>query len=451
MMRLLKMLGRPFLRVLFAVEHHGLENVPRDGAVILAGNHPSYLDPILVALPIDRTIKFMAWDALFKVPLLGWLIRKLGAFPVDIRKGKGESAFQEACRVLKGGYALGIFPEGQRSEQGPMGELRTGVARLAIETGAPIVPISIGGAVRAWPKWKLLPRPAKIVVRYHKPVIIDEAARTTREHDRSFHQEIMQKVAAGINRSLGPTLREAANIERWYAQPPSHIRTYEWAPLIAAVITSVICWIAGTLEANLIKILIPPAIYYLYLIADLTLIKPGRTTKWVRNSMPVWLAIAWHYPLTQALGVPAGDMNILFLVLVLAAFFAFFYESYFNLQKFVRGLTVSYYLSLALLLQWPHPLGAFITCALFIMIFNIWYRTVYWAVSAVTMAAAIVAALIITRSASYSLLAYTALAFLVVLYVQTLASAAYDIRRASEVSFGNAESFITRRETEVIK
>lgn len=445
------MLGRPLLRVLFSVEHHGLENVPRDGAVILAGNHPSYLDPMLVAMPIDRTIRFMAWDALFKVPLLGWLIGKLGAFPVDIRKGKGESAFQEACRVLKRGDALGIFPEGQRSEQGPMGELRTGVARLAIETGAPIVPISIGGAVRAWPKWKLLPRPAKIVVRYHKPVIIDEASRVTRGDERSFHQEIMQKVAANINRSLGPTLREAANIERWYAQPPAHIRTYEWAPLVATIISMIICWSAGTLEANLTKILIPPAIYYLYLIADLTLIKPGRTTKWVRNSMPVWLALAWHYPLTRAMEIPAGDMNVLLLPVVLAAFFAFFYESYFNLQKFVRGLTVTYYLSLALLLVLPHPLGTFIACVLFIMIFNIWYRTVYWAASAVTMAAAIIAALIITRSADYFLLAYTALAILVVLYIQTFASAAYDIRRASAVSFGNTEAAMMRKETEIIK
>jgi len=448
------MIGRPLLRVLFSVEHHGVENVPRTGAVILAGNHPSYLDPILVALPVDRTIKFMAWDALFKVPLLGWLIARLGAFPVDIRKGKGESAFREACRVLEGGYALGIFPEGQRSEQGPMGELRTGVARLAIETGAPIVPISIGGAVRAWPKWRLLPRPAKIVVRYHSPVVIDEAERETRSTDREFHRQIMQQVGTSINRSLGPALREAANIERWYAQPPSHIRTYEWAPLIAAVIASVICATEGRLASNLIHLLIAPALYYFYLIADLTLIKQVRTTKWLRNSMPVWLAAAWHYPLTQAIQVPSGRMNALLLITVLAAFFPFFYENYFNLQKFVRGLTVSYYFSLLVLLFAPQGLGTFITCILFVLLFNIWYRTVYWAASAIAMATTTVAALVITQAADYILLGYAALAFLVVLYLQTFASAAYDIRRANEVTFGNAEAALkeaTQKEIEVIK
>src|SRR5262245_9009580 len=127
----------PLFRVLFSVEHHGVENVPEEGAVIIAGNHPSYLDPVLVGLPIKRRIRFMAWDALFRIPLLGQVIRAMGAFPVDIRKGRGEAAYLQALRVLESGEALGIFPEGQRSEQAVMGDLRGGVARLAVETGAP--------------------------------------------------------------------------------------------------------------------------------------------------------------------------------------------------------------------------------------------------------------------------------------------------------------------------
>ena len=137
---IIKFIARPLFRVLFSVEHHGVENVPEEGAVIIAGNHPSYLDPLLVGLPIRRTIRFMAWDALFKVPLLGQIIRAVGAFPVDIRKGRGEAAYREALRVLESGEALGVFPEGQRSDQAAMGDLRAGVSRLAIETGAPSGP-----------------------------------------------------------------------------------------------------------------------------------------------------------------------------------------------------------------------------------------------------------------------------------------------------------------------
>src|SRR5262245_46939803 len=112
---IIKLIGRPQFLVLLSVENHGVENVPEEGAVIIAGNHPSYLDPLLVGLPIRRKIRFMAWDALFKVPLLGQVIKAVGAFPVDIRKGQGEAAYRQALSVLESGEALGVFPEGQRS------------------------------------------------------------------------------------------------------------------------------------------------------------------------------------------------------------------------------------------------------------------------------------------------------------------------------------------------
>src|SRR5262249_56266561 len=97
---IIKLIARPLFRVLFSVEHHGVENVPEEGAVIIAGNHPSYLDPLLVGLPIRRTIRFMAWDALFKVPLLGQIIKAAGAFPVDIPKAPAEAPYREARRAL---------------------------------------------------------------------------------------------------------------------------------------------------------------------------------------------------------------------------------------------------------------------------------------------------------------------------------------------------------------
>src|SRR5262249_49091635 len=268
--------------------------------------------------PIKRVIRFMAWDALFKVPLLGQIIKAVGAFPVDIRKGRGEAACLEARRVLSRGEALGIFPEGQRSEQAAMGDLRTGVARLAIETGAPIVPVTIGGATRAWPKWKLLPRSAKIIVRYHEPIHLSQQDRAANRDNREFHQQVMRRVAASINRSLAPSIRGAEALERRYHQPPSHIRSYEWAPLIATLTATLVANRRGTLAAHWLGVVLPPAIYYLYLLADLALIRPNRLAKWLRNSMPIWLILAWHYPLTRALAAPSGARNDLLLAATLA-------------------------------------------------------------------------------------------------------------------------------------
>ncbi|MGH9838395.1 MAG: lysophospholipid acyltransferase family protein [Blastocatellia bacterium] len=430
----IKFLARPVFRVLFSVEHHGVENIPVDGAVIIAGNHPSYLDPLLVGLPIKRTIRFMAWDALFKVPVLGQIIRAIGAFPVDIRKGKGESAFREALRVLNEGDALGIFPEGQRSEQAAMGELRTGVARLAIETGAPIVPVTIGGASRAWPKWRLLPKSAKIVVRYHEPIRLDESERLKYREDREFQQEVMQRVAASINRSLKPAIRGAETIEKWYTQPPPNIRSYEWAPLIAMIVTLIVAYLRGTFAAHALPVILICAGYYLYLMADLMLLKPSRLAKWIRNSMPIWLILIWHYFLVRGVAVPVGDQNLLLVVATIAAFFPFFYEDYFSLQKFVRGAVASYYYSMLLQLWRPHGLGTLVAVLGMIAIFVFWYRVIYrWWIAA-AMAAAIVAAVRMSSAPIPPLLVYAALALGVIVYLQTLITIAYDIRRAGNVS-----------------
>ena len=434
MLALLKLIARPLFRILFSVEYYGLENVPAGGPVILAGNHPSYLDPLLIILPIKRVIRFMAWDALFRVPLLGLIIKAMGAFPVDIRRGKGEAAYREALRVLTSGEALGIFPEGQRSERGPMGEMRTGTARLAIETGAPIVPITIGGASRAWPKHRLLPKPAKIVVRYHKPIHPDELKPAARLDDRGLQQELTRAVAASINRSLAPALHGADSFEKWYRQPPSNIRSYEWAPLIAALVATLVVRLGRAPEANWLMIWLPVAGYYLYLISDLLLIRQGRTAKWLRNSMPIWLILAWHHPLITALGISAGELNALLVCAVLAAFFPFFWEDYYTLQKFVRGLVVVYYFSLALQLRWPHGLGVFVALLGFIIVFSLWYKNVYYQVTVALMLVAMIVAFILKDSLTLPLLFYAALAVAALGYIQTFVAVAYDIRRAGNVS-----------------
>lgn len=437
MLTILRFIGYRLFRLLFQVEYHGLEYVPQSGPAILAGNHPSYLDPALVVLPLKRTVRYMAWDALFRIPILGQIIRHLGAFPVDIRKGRGESAYQEAKQILLNGEVLGIFPEGQRSEQGPMGELKTGTARLAIDTGAPVIPITIGGAARAWPKYRLLPKPAKIVVRFHPPLQPDPAEVAARRDDRAFQQEIMESVAGQINRSLQPALRGDAAWERWYRQPPSNLRTYEWVPLVAAIVATVLAQAGHALTANLQGIWVPVVVYYLYLLADLTLIRQSRLAKWMRNSLPVWLMIFWHPSLVRAIAVQEGACNALLVAGVLACFFLFFYENYLSLQKFVRGLVTTWYLALLLQLHWPQATGVMTSMFLFQSLFCIWFRIgFHWLIAGLSLLS-LFGVWMLTGLFGLTLLLYTILPVVVILYLNTFINAAYDIRLSGEMKEGS--------------
>ncbi|HNC47051.1 MAG TPA: lysophospholipid acyltransferase family protein, partial [Acidobacteriota bacterium] len=157
MLWILKNIIHALFRIIFTLEYYGVENVPASGPVVLAGNHPSYLDPLLISLPIRRQIRFIAWDRLFKVPGLGFLMRFAGAFPVDITR-RDSKAFEQAMEVLKEGHALGIFPEAGRSQKPGMSEnVKSGAARFAIYNQCPIVPITITGAQDAWPTSRLIP------------------------------------------------------------------------------------------------------------------------------------------------------------------------------------------------------------------------------------------------------------------------------------------------------
>src|SRR6185295_12282544 len=125
-------------RVLFVYECHGQEHVPLTGPAVVASNHPSYLDGVLLSIRLRRPIRFMAYEKLFKVPVLGWILRSFGAFPVDPTRGKGREAYERAKALVLAGKVVGLFPEGHRSHSGQMEPtVREGAARLSWETGAP--------------------------------------------------------------------------------------------------------------------------------------------------------------------------------------------------------------------------------------------------------------------------------------------------------------------------
>jgi 1-acyl-sn-glycerol-3-phosphate acyltransferase len=149
--RVMWALLRGLYRVFFRGRFFNAERVPAEGAVILASNHVSLLDPPVVAIGVWRPCTFMAKEELFRNPLFGWFIRKLGAFPV--KRGSGDrGALRAAFEALEAGKALVMFPEGTRSETGELKEPELGVGMIAVRSGAPVVPVYVRGTRDVLPK-----------------------------------------------------------------------------------------------------------------------------------------------------------------------------------------------------------------------------------------------------------------------------------------------------------
>jgi 1-acyl-sn-glycerol-3-phosphate acyltransferase len=155
------------IQVYFSLERTGRRNIPKKGAVILAANHRSFLDPFLIGCCIRRPVYFVAKKELFDKRWQGWLLNRLGAFPIK-RGESDEESMATARGVLERGGALVIFPEGTRIRKGPLGRPKRGVGRLALETGAPVVPIAIMGSERARRGLKI--RPVWVRVRAGRPL-----------------------------------------------------------------------------------------------------------------------------------------------------------------------------------------------------------------------------------------------------------------------------------------
>lgn len=136
------------------------------GAVILAANHQSFLDPPFAGSASDRGIYFLARRTLLDGPVLGWLLPKLNVIPVDSDSGKDRTALKALIRILKAGEGTLVFPEGQRSPDGNLQPALPGLGLVIAKTLAPVVPVRIFGAYAAWPigqKWPRL-RPVTVVV-----------------------------------------------------------------------------------------------------------------------------------------------------------------------------------------------------------------------------------------------------------------------------------------------
>lgn len=142
------LLGAIFL--FLGLKSEGLHNLPKKGSVIIASNHISNWDPIMVALVMNRPVHFMAKIELFANPILAWILNHANAFPVK-RGTADRAAIRQALEVLEQGNVLGIFPEGVRNRSGQDMKAQAGVAMLALKSGSPVVPVACVGTRRGLP------------------------------------------------------------------------------------------------------------------------------------------------------------------------------------------------------------------------------------------------------------------------------------------------------------
>ncbi|MFH8571091.1 lysophospholipid acyltransferase family protein [Streptomyces sp. NPDC017993] len=160
------------MRVLYRPKVEGMERIPGSGPVILAGNHVTFIDSLFLGLIVKRPVFFIGKDEYvtgtgLKGRLMAWFFTSSGMIPVDRDGGHGGvAALMTGRRILEEGRVFGIYPEGTRSPDGRLYRGRTGIARLALMTGAPVVPFAMIGTDKVQPGGKGLPRIAPVTVRF---------------------------------------------------------------------------------------------------------------------------------------------------------------------------------------------------------------------------------------------------------------------------------------------
>ncbi|MBP8717756.1 MAG: lysophospholipid acyltransferase family protein [Candidatus Caldatribacteriota bacterium] len=162
------------------------------GPIIIAANHVSYLDPIIVGISVKRPINFIAKKEVFDVPILGYILRKLGVIPVD-KKNTNPTSIKKTITLLKEGHILGIFPEGTRSLDGKLLKLNSGIIKIALQTNAPIIPIGLNGTFDVYPPHAKIPaffKRKNIYVNFGKPIYLD----SSRRKDAEYLKESLQKI-----------------------------------------------------------------------------------------------------------------------------------------------------------------------------------------------------------------------------------------------------------------
>src|SRR5258707_941464 len=206
-MNLLYFLGWSAFRILYKVYFrwrvYNAERVPLTGPVILASNHASMIDPPLVGAGLRRGINYLARESLFRFPVVGWVLHRWQAVPVD-REGGGAAGLRAILDRLLAGGAIVMFPEGTRTRDGNLQPARSGIGLTVVKSTAVVVPVRVFGTFEAFGRDVRFPRPRRIAVKYGQPMRFEalraEAQACSKQRLKEIYHQIADEIMTAIAR-----------------------------------------------------------------------------------------------------------------------------------------------------------------------------------------------------------------------------------------------------------
>ena len=174
----------------------GYQQLDEAGGGLVLANHQSFLDPLLVGLPLRRPISFLARDSLFRIPVVGWILRNTYVMPIN-REAASTASLRETIRRMQHGYLVGVFPEGTRTETGEVGELKPGFVALVRRAKLPVYPVGIAGGFQALGRKSWFLKPARVRVVVGEPITVEQLEQfASRDQDRALIDFVRSRIVA---------------------------------------------------------------------------------------------------------------------------------------------------------------------------------------------------------------------------------------------------------------
>lgn len=184
-----------FCLVWFRYRCHGREQLPTGGALFLA-NHQSFLDPLLIAVFLKRPVSYLARDNLFRIPVIGWILKSTYVMPIR-RESAGTESIRKSLARLQDGYYVGLFPEGTRTDDGSLGTVKPGFVAIARRGHVPIVPVGIAGAFEAFPRHAWWIRPSRVRIVFGEPIPTETVSELSQKgREQEFVEVVRERLEA---------------------------------------------------------------------------------------------------------------------------------------------------------------------------------------------------------------------------------------------------------------